>query len=94
MGYNKYGGYLKHARTKGSKNGVSNTPGYVATGTLARGRRLPNGEYVYDNPEEARRIEDAQTRARLTANIRAAAERDRQEAGGQKSHHQPFQGSW
>lgn len=44
-----YGGsYLAHARTKGSKNGISNTPGYVAVGDRAEGR-LVNGRYVYDN---------------------------------------------
>lgn len=35
-------------RTKGSKNGVSTTPGYVAKGQKARGR-LVNGQYVYGN---------------------------------------------
>lgn len=33
-------------RTKGSKNGVSTTPGYVAKGQRARGR-LVNGQYIY-----------------------------------------------
>lgn len=35
-------------RTKGSKNGVSTTPGYVAKGEKAKGRFV-NGRYVYDD---------------------------------------------
>ena len=37
-----------HGRTKGSRNGVSTTPGYVAKGKKAVGR-LINGVYVYAN---------------------------------------------
>ena len=35
---NKFGyGELRHARTKGSRNGYSTTPGYVAIGKKAQG---------------------------------------------------------
>lgn len=45
--YYTIGGSLMHYRTKGSRNGVSNTPGYRAIGQRAVGR-LVNGRYVYD----------------------------------------------
>ena len=49
MANNKiYSDYLMHGRTKGSKNGVSTTPGYIAKGKKAVGQ-LINGVYVYAN---------------------------------------------
>lgn len=54
MSYNpyaryRYGGELYHGRTKGSKNGVSNTPGYKAVGRKAVGRIIgyQNGRPIY-----------------------------------------------
>ena len=43
-----YADYLMHGRTKGSKNGISTTPGYIAKGKKAVGQ-LINGVYVYAN---------------------------------------------
>lgn len=40
--------YLMHSRTKGSRNGISTTPGYKAVGELAKGV-LRNGRYIYTN---------------------------------------------
>ena len=55
MSYNpyaryRYGGELYHGRTKGSKNGVSNTPGYKAVGKKATGRIIGyrNGTPIYE----------------------------------------------
>ena len=39
------GNYLMHGRTVGSRNGISNTPGYKAKGELAKGRWV-NGVYI------------------------------------------------
>ena len=47
MAYYTIGGSLMHYRTPGSKNGISNTPGYRAIGQRAKGR-LIDGRYVYD----------------------------------------------
>ena len=43
-----YSDYLMHGRTKGSRNGISTTPGYIAKGKKAVGQ-LINGVYVYAN---------------------------------------------
>lgn len=43
-----YGGYLKHYRTKGSRNGYSNDPNYKPVGQRAQGK-LINGKYVYED---------------------------------------------
>lgn len=49
MANNKmYANFLMHGRTKGSKNGISNTKGYTAVGKKAKGK-LVNGKYVYDD---------------------------------------------
>ena len=48
-------GELRHYRTKGSRNGISNTPGYVAVGKKAKGhndiykRRSSFGAYLNSN---------------------------------------------
>jgi hypothetical protein len=42
-----YGGYLKHYRTKGSRNGYSNDPNYKPVGQRAQGE-LIDGRYVYE----------------------------------------------
>lgn len=42
-----YGGYLKHYRTKGSRNGYSNDPNYKPVGQRAQGK-LIDGRYVYE----------------------------------------------
>lgn len=47
------GGELYHFRTKGSKNGVSNTPGYRAVGKKALGFLNSAGQYVYNNASKA-----------------------------------------
>lgn len=47
------GGELYHFRTKGSKNGVSNTPGYRAIGKKAIGFLNSAGQYVYNNASKA-----------------------------------------
>lgn len=47
------GGELYHYRTKGSKNGVSNTPGYRAIGKKAIGFLNSAGQYVYNNASKA-----------------------------------------
>lgn len=47
------GGELYHFRTKGSKNGVSNTPGYRAVGKKAVGFLNAAGQYVYNNAAKA-----------------------------------------
>ena len=47
MAYYTIGGSLMHYRTPGSKNGISNTPGYRAIGQRAKGR-LIDGRYVYE----------------------------------------------
>lgn len=46
-----YGGSLKHYRTKGSKNGISNNPSYKPIGQKAVGRIVgtrPDGTPIYD----------------------------------------------
>lgn len=52
--YYTIGGSLMHYRTKGSRNGVSNTPGYLAIGQKAIGR-LVNGRYIYDTAQNVGR---------------------------------------
>lgn len=64
MGYTPHlsrGGELYHYRTKGSKNGVSNTAGYKAIGSIAKGK-LINGKWVYDT------VNNAKTALNNTAN--------------------------
>ena len=79
MSYNpyaryRYGGELYHGRTKGSKNGVSNTPGYRAVGKKATGRIVGyrNGTPIYEytdiaaiREERNKAINDAKRRGRL-----------------------------
>lgn len=55
MANNKvYTDYLMHGRTKGSKNGISTTPGYRAVGQKAKGQWI-NGRYVYYEDEARNR---------------------------------------
>lgn len=82
MSYNpharyRYGGELYHGRTKGSRNGVSNTPGYIAKGKLAVGKRMPDGTYMYTDTGTG----DA-TYGRQKNFQRMAAERDRNQRQG------------
>lgn len=79
MSYNpyaryRYGGELYHGRTKGSKNGVSNTPGYRAVGKKATGRIVGyrNGTPIYEytniaaiREERNKTINDTKRRGRL-----------------------------
>lgn len=53
---NKYGyDELMHYRTKGSKNGISNTPGYVAIGEKARGPYEKPNIYARQNDRNPRK---------------------------------------
>lgn len=84
-----YGGSLKHYRTKGSKNGVSNNPSYKPIGQKAVGRIVgtrPDGTPIYDYGRRSgestqirneRRQNNVQSALNSYSNSRSQSTRDR-----------------
>lgn len=67
---------ISHARTKGSKNGISTTKGYIPIGQRARGRWDPSlGRYVYSTGVE-------RARSKVNAVSGYAANRAKRAASG------------